>query len=497
MLVKSENCRICLEDHHSSGNVSLKDASPLQGKTFSDVYDYVSGCMPETGPQNLCKRCSRDLIEAYKLKEKIQDVERMFTESISVLDIKESMDDDEEMVDVKVEPFSIIDSDRDRDDSDDYFGGDPEPMVDSPEKPAKVRKKKTTTNKPSGGEKPKEKPEPFVPIFGYCICPYCPYTGPCQRNFRKHCRRTHSKKDIRCWTCTKSFTYSYQLEKHLVEECEITFNLDKPHDEENPSAISISCSQCPEVYNDYYYLALHSKTKHPDSNMSCQDCENSSLFYVTEHWAFHRKRTHFDKNVKMMDAPQEKSESICAHCGKMMTTGSLYYHMQTVHEKKSEQVEYICDICGAKIHRKNGVLQHMRHKHMGTVYNCRYCSEKFNNVGNRRNHEIRFHTSDYKHYCNICCKYFITNSQLRKHRVIHTGEKNFRCDICGMLFAWRGTWRNHMVTHTDARPFCCGTCGGTFKTRKALRNHENVHKEYNYECPVCQQKVIFCLSKCG
>lgn len=194
------------------------------------------------------------------------------------------------------------------------------------------------------------------------------------------------------------------------------------------------------------------------------------------------------KIQKTKDKPtQNNSQSICCYCGKSMRTNSLTIHLKNIHQ--TEPTEFICDICGTNVRRKKALIEHMQHKHMYLIFPCRYCSEVFRNRGTRRVHEIRFHTQNYKHQCNICKKQFMTNSQVTKHRVVHTGEKNFRCEICGLSLTRRCNLEEHLATHSDARPFKCQTCEATFKTKKALRKHANVHQEYQYECPICYQKV--------
>lgn len=191
------------------------------------------------------------------------------------------------------------------------------------------------------------------------------------------------------------------------------------------------------------------------------------------------------KNIN--EIKQDKTQSICCYCGKSMRLNSLTRHLKTIHQ--SEETIFICDICGTNVRQKKALIEHMQHKHMNIIFSCRYCSEVFRNRGTRRVHEIRFHTQNYKHECNICKKQFMTNSQVTKHRVVHTGEKKFRCEICGLSLTRRCNLEEHIATHSDARPFKCEICQATFKTKKALRKHANVHQEYQYECPICQQKV--------
>uniref|UniRef100_A0A336MH32 CSON001086 protein n=1 Tax=Culicoides sonorensis TaxID=179676 RepID=A0A336MH32_CULSO len=151
---------------------------------------------------------------------------------------------------------------------------------------------------------------------------------------------------------------------------------------------------------------------------------------------------------------------------------------------------YICDICGAKVTSRNGIISHMQLKHLNVAYICRHCPEVFQNPGTRRTHEIRFHTLKYNFSCHICAKKFLTGVYLRKHLNSHTGERKHTCEICGMALATKESLKHHMATHSDARPYSCEICAATFKTTQTLRVHRKSHKEWDYECPVCERKFL-------
>ncbi|XP_041810253.1 zinc finger protein 770-like [Chelmon rostratus] len=52
-----------------------------------------------------------------------------------------------------------------------------------------------------------------------------------------------------------------------------------------------------------------------------------------------------------------------------------------------------------------------------------------------------------KNRCNICLKYFVSPSKLKRHYLIHTGQRPFRCDICGKTFTQSTHVRTHRLTH--------------------------------------------------
>lgn len=256
---------------------------------------------------------------------------------------------------------------------------------------------------------------------------------------------------------------------------------------QRPKTRIICCPYCPRKYKDQDNLRKHCRRSHQNEKQKCSDCNET--FYLPYQLQRHIKNSH-EKRVKerKKENIESKSEkSICCHCGKIMAAHYLDRHINDVHLKC--YTEYTCDLCDAKVHTKGGLISHMRRKHMDVNYECTFCKELFPSYGTRRTHELRFHTFAYKFSCNLCGHKFISNRDLRKHRVTHTGEKNFRCDICGLQVSRKSVLNLHQATHSDARPFVCEICSASFKTKKALRVHYGVHSERNYECPVCQQKV--------
>ena len=72
------------------------------------------------------------------------------------------------------------------------------------------------------------------------------------------------------------------------------------------------------------------------------------------------------------------------------------------------------------------------------------------------------------HKCQICCKFFITPSKLKRHQSIHTLEKNFKCSVCNKSY----TTTSNLSTHQK-------TC------RRQRGNKNNI--EYRHKCDHCDK----------
>uniref|UniRef100_A0A336MX27 CSON005445 protein n=1 Tax=Culicoides sonorensis TaxID=179676 RepID=A0A336MX27_CULSO len=250
----------------------------------------------------------------------------------------------------------------------------------------------------------------------------------------------------------------------------------RTHKKESQS-LSLRCSICLEVFTKKYDFRNHYRVMHVGQEIQCPNCPKKF-----------NNADEFDKHIRHGHKKRNREKTLCPHCAKVMLNTSIQEHIKSIHEEHHR--EYICDLCGVRAKSKDILTGHMKFKHQNLTYNCRYCPEIFKNKGTRRTHEIRFHTFDYKHVCNICEKKFMTNAQLKKHRVIHTGEKPHACEICGQRFSFRAGLKDHQATHAETRDFICDVCSAGFKNNKALRKHHAVHEDRNYECPVCGQKFL-------
>lgn len=472
MQLNSEMCRICLELPEKD-LVCLSDQILTHGKSYLDLHQDVSGLSSvlETGadtqlPIKLCRTCSTDLVEAYELKKRIEASEQLLTKIFTKMEFEEvliKIEDENDDEQLELEPQLAC-----KEEESDHI----EPETPHERKLLKPKKK-------------------YIRRLKLFECPYCEYTCKRAAGLSCHYKHRHPNAQIHCLYCCQKFDISYRLESHMKKVHPAAFSSEKvlqPIQQEYVQSSStysgpMPCQHCSATFIDLFNLSFHCRIHHSDTTLPCGSCPLT--FYIPKQLENHVLVYHTQTPDNAKD---DQGNSICPFCGKYMKARSLRRHIKSVHSVK--QQPYTCDICETKLSTRSILTIHMQTKHLHILYTCRYCKETFKNRIQRRSHEIRIHTFNYKHECNFCQKKFLTNVELQKHRVVHTGERNFGCDICGMRFGHRPAFVEHYSTHSETRDFVCDICEAAFKSRRKLRRHSATHREFNYECPVCLNKFL-------
>ncbi|XP_058815318.1 zinc finger protein 287-like [Topomyia yanbarensis] len=180
------------------------------------------------------------------------------------------------------------------------------------------------------------------------------------------------------------------------------------------------------------------------------------------------------------------------------TRKSLACHLQKMIR------DYRCHICNTYFDDPQQKRSHMRatHKDVRTVSSyrledqpvkiCCGCESTFDTIEELFQHGVDTHQFQHSYanegrekQCNICYKYFKTNTSLRNHQILVYKPKSYSCPECGKSFECPSKLSNHETTHRTERNFSCTTCGGTFKTAADLRGHQRIHQEKTLICNVC------------
>lgn len=90
---------------------------------------------------------------------------------------------------------------------------------------------------------------------------------------------------------------------------------------------------------------------------------------------------------------------------------------------------YVCDICNARLKRKDHLTRHRLS-----------------------------HSSERPYACTVCSKAFKRKEQLNLHHVVHTGEKRHVCIECGRAFYRKDHLRKHTKSHAARRDKSGQTC---------------------------------------
>ncbi|XP_062906496.1 PR domain zinc finger protein 15 isoform X4 [Mobula hypostoma] len=199
----------------------------------------------------------------------------------------------------------------------------------------------------------------------------------------------------------------------------------------------------------------------------------------------------------------------CYLCDKFFNNSSnLKRHIRSHGDKL-----YKCDECDKQFSRKESLKQHVSYKHSRNevddcyMFQCPTCLKAFRIRTALEFHNCRTGKRDDKTFqCDMCFRFFSTNSNLSKHKKKH-GDKKFSCDTCGKMFYRKDVMLDHQRRHTEGgkrvkkdesepngvvkykkEPSGCPVCGKVFSCRSNMNKHLLTHGDKKYTCEICGRK---------
>ncbi|XP_055639500.1 zinc finger protein 239-like isoform X2 [Toxorhynchites rutilus septentrionalis] len=189
---------------------------------------------------------------------------------------------------------------------------------------------------------------------------------------------------------------------------------------------------------------------------------------------------------------ESEGKMICCGCEMQFSTDEeLKQHSTEEHEKmrvKNSAKPYECHICYKRFLSEQRLILHQTYAYREKNHICEKCSSRFTCRGSLMNH-MKTH-AERTYTCEICSKSFFTSSTLQSHRILHTDSKQFKCTepTCSKSFLRKSDLHIHLVSHSDERPFICDICSSRFKSKAHLVHHGKVHtREKPYKCGKCDK----------
>ncbi|XP_054539325.1 PR domain zinc finger protein 5 isoform X4 [Pan troglodytes] len=239
---------------------------------------------------------------------------------------------------------------------------------------------------------------------------------------------------------------------------------------------------------------------------ACPQCESS--FTSEDILAEHLQTLH--------QKPTEEKEFKCKNCGKKFPVKqALQRHFEQHQETCRGDARFVCkaDSCGKRLKSKDALKRHQENVHTGDpkkklicsvcnkkcssasslqehrkiheIFDCQECMKKFISANQLKRHMIT-HSEKRPYNCEICNKSFKRLDQVGAHKVIHSEDKPYKCKLCGKGFAHRNVYKNHKKTHSEERPFQCEECKALFRTPFSLQRHLLIHNsERTFKCHHC------------
>lgn len=243
-------------------------------------------------------------------------------------------------------------------------------------------------------------------------CMYCDQKFQHYRYLTTHLSKDHSDMKefddkLECNVCQKPFKQRSMLTLHALSHLSA---------EEKANHKKFKCSQCNFETISIQKLRVHQSRKHGESRKSydCKICPKSFESRIKLHY---HQATHLDKADQHKMKPHK-----CPYCDKRFWFQSIVSqhiqnvhrcnlcfelfvsmeefdkHKQNVHNVKSDAKRrslgvFICEYCDKNFRQENTYKVHLQEWHLGGyLYECKWCSAKYNDRKSFREHEKKLHS---------------------------------------------------------------------------------------------------------
>ncbi|XP_010022992.1 PREDICTED: PR domain zinc finger protein 5-like, partial [Nestor notabilis] len=214
---------------------------------------------------------------------------------------------------------------------------------------------------------------------------------------------------------------------------------------------------------------------------ACPNCESS--FASQEILAEHLQTLH--------QKPSEEKEFKCRNCGKKFPVKqALQRHVLQCTENISPgdaSRSFQCSVCNTSFSSESSYEQHKEACRGDARFICKAdsCGKRFKSKDALKKHKENVHSgnSRKKLMCSVCNKKCSSASNLQEHRKVH---EIFECQECDKKFISANQLKRHMITHSEKRPYTCEVCNKSFKRLDQVTAHKIIHSEDKpYKCKLC------------
>ncbi|XP_050176511.1 PR domain zinc finger protein 5 isoform X4 [Myiozetetes cayanensis] len=260
-----------------------------------------------------------------------------------------------------------------------------------------------------------------------------------------------------------------------------------------------------------------------DSDMEEEEEEEEEVTVIQEVEDSGNNKETQPAGEKIADPLTCKEDHACPHCESSFASQEiLAEHLQTLHQKPSEEKEFKCRNCGKKFPVKQALQRHVlqctenispgdssrsfqcsvcntafssessyeQHKEACRgdarfICKAESCGKRFKSKDALKKHKENVHSgnSRKKLMCSVCNKKCSSAANLQEHRKVH---EIFECQECDKKFISANQLKRHMITHSEKRPYTCEVCNKSFKRLDQVTAHKIIHSEDKpYKCKLC------------
>ncbi len=309
----------------------------------------------------------------------------------------------------------------------------------------------------------------------------------CGKEFVKISALNKHMERCQCWctTCFEVFKHRWQLQYHgqLCKSSEV-YHCDVCHDKFDHLFLlnwhidekhCYKCTVCTRMFTTSVQLERHVAIQHAKHGKdyvyrcgicytNCTDIDELRA-HMINHWTENPYKCY-----------------MCATVQCFSDSTGLQAHMVAVHPPL-----YMCTVCPRTFVEIDAYEKHAN-SHIRERCKCPICGKVFSPITTLETH-MGIHAL--KHKCEDCFQSFTKRTDLDEHTESeHTGEKLYKCIACEETFTDRSGLNKHRTTHMGPNSYPCFKCNLTFSHALQLNDHMAIHKgspkrQHQYKCPKC------------
>ena len=180
------------------------------------------------------------------------------------------------------------------------------------------------------------------------------------------------------------------------------------------------------------------------SVFKCEMCFYES--YYKQNWRRHvnnHKRVNNASSAAEDPGSKQQPLFVCEWCTTTFKTKhGLKLHTRTKHLK---EFRFLCSVCGAGFNVLSAFRGHLASHHKKLKEKCSLCAATFQYKKSLIKHVQRIHegVEEKTFYCNECKISFSGRDTLLQHIRGKHGGKGFECKFCAKVFRWRSSLAYH------------------------------------------------------
>ena len=268
---------------------------------------------------------------------------------------------------------------------------------------------------------------------------------------------------IWCHGCGTLFWSVDNLREHLLTKHNLSKSFSHDYKNNYKEVQSVfKCCQCANTFASRRVLQRHIDSMHYKLNLVCDKCETT--FTRKDSYERHRR-------IKHPEDGKQYAFFVCELCDKTFSRKSAF--ARHVKEKAGSS-SFKCQLCDTTF-KRNSDLERHNNASLKTNGSPKYvCTQCDRNLCNRKLLMIHCKTQHGDAHgsfnCHRCETSFVTDSDLKVHKIATHFPESYRCENCEKTFANKDNLKRHLSIHKAAK-YACKECGNCCCSKALLRQH--------------------------